>query len=663
MERALASLAILKVEWDRGRDYIDCFVPFVAESLRSMNAREISLPGLQADITKRFHITIPQGALRTILNRSAKHGYVSFQEGIILASESKLRQVHLSKDSTETLRMVNGLIHSLAEYAQRQFETPWSAEDAESAILHYLQAGSIPILAASVEGTPITPPAKKITHSQFIVNSFVVAIQESDNESFDALSTLVKGNMLTNVLYYPELGQISRRFTNVEFYLDTSVLLRSMGLATKSEELARREMIDLLYSLNAPIRCFEHTVREVRGVLSAAASALRNPKSLRRSHGEAIEYFISTGCTASDVELFIAKLERFMRDIHVHIVPTPPHLERLGLDESQFEAILYDQVGYAREETLRHDLDAISAIHRLRTGDFPQDFESSSAIFVTDNHSLVRASAIYFRQDFGDQAVVVPHCLPYHLVTTLAWLKKPSLAPDLPRRLIIADCYAALNPPDTLWRLYLQEIDSLQGKGTIADDDYHLLRFSSEARALLMSKTLGDPAAFAEGTVAEVLDAAKREIRRESEKRLREERRRRRRSDRARYRAIRAAEETRASLEFRVNSVCGRVAAIGSGALFALGLAVQLGFAALLFPGLTHPLDPLWRTSLSVIFILSSIWAIYNASTGRSLATLVKQFEVGLGKRLSISAMSFLMPQDDRDAEDEVARTDQLDAD
>jgi len=73
--QVITSLAILKVNWDRGHDYIKNFVPFVAECLRTAPQPEVSLPELQTAIHDTFGLRIPQGALKTILRRAVRSGY------------------------------------------------------------------------------------------------------------------------------------------------------------------------------------------------------------------------------------------------------------------------------------------------------------------------------------------------------------------------------------------------------------------------------------------------------------------------------------------------------------------------------------------------------------------------------------------------------------
>jgi hypothetical protein len=79
-------------------------------------------------------------------------------------------------------------------------------------------------------------------------------------------------------------------------------------------------------------------------------------------------------------------------------------------------------------------------------------------------------------------------------------------APDLPKKRIIADCYAATQPDTRLWKRYLAEIDKLEKSKNLTADDYYLLRHSIEAKSALMDLTRGEEDAFTAGTVPEILD-------------------------------------------------------------------------------------------------------------------------------------------------------------
>jgi hypothetical protein len=50
-------------------------------------------------------------------------------------------------------------------------------------------------------------------------------------------------------------------------------------------------------------------------------------------------------------------------------------VNELGVNEGRLEAILREEVGDRKDETLRHDLDSLTAIHRVRRGEFPYRLE------------------------------------------------------------------------------------------------------------------------------------------------------------------------------------------------------------------------------------------------------------------------------------------------
>ena len=345
-EHVITSLAILKVNWDRGYDYIENFVPFVAECLRIAPQPEVSLPELQAAVFKNFGLRIPQGALKTILRRAVKRGYAKRTEGIYRRNEDALANLDFARVKADALRQNQALISKLIEFCRAQYWIDLSEENAESALLTYLKDRSTPILAAVIEGEPVPEPCQSIEQAEFLIRAFIGYLCEADPKGLGYLETVVKGSMLANVLFFPELGGVSRRFGRVEVYFDTSFLLRALGLAPESMQTSYRELMDLLYELNAELRCFEHTIEEMRGVLDFAARALRDRTPLRYTFAEALEYFVDQNYQASDVEFIIARLERSLRAPRVQVKPAPPYTDMLSVDEVKLESILQEFVGY-----------------------------------------------------------------------------------------------------------------------------------------------------------------------------------------------------------------------------------------------------------------------------------------------------------------------------
>ena len=291
----IPSLAILKVNWDAHRDHIDNFVPFVAECLRTAPQPEVSLPELQEAVSRDFRLIIPQGALRTILKRAAHRGYVERTEGIYRRNDKTLEGLDFSRVRDDVLRQYQSIIIKLVRFAKERYGLQWTPEQADAALLACLERGSVPILAAAVDGRVVPPPEENIPHGDFVASAFAADVSEGDPEGFDFLETVVKGAMLVNVLLFPDLGGVQRQFARVQVYFDTGFLLQALGLEGESRQAVRRELIDLLYEQNAALMVFEHTLYEIRNVLEGASHSLRNPGGLRHAHGDMLQHFIESG--------------------------------------------------------------------------------------------------------------------------------------------------------------------------------------------------------------------------------------------------------------------------------------------------------------------------------------------------------------------------------
>lgn len=642
-EHVITSLAILKVNWDKGQDYIENFVPFVAECLRTAAQDEVSLPELQDAISDKFGFKIPEGALKTILIRAARrHGYVQRTKGIYRRNEQALASLDYPRMRAVAARQHNALIAKLVQFCEARYEISWSQEEAEVALLTYIEHRSMPILLAAVEGEAIPTPPRRTRNGDYLVNAFIAHLCKADPEGFDFLETVVKGSMLADVLFYPELSRVEQHFGRVELYFDTPFLLRALGLEGPSVQAPCRELMRLLYELDGEIRCFEHTVEEIEGVLHSAAYALQDPERLRHTYYPTLEYFISSNYRASDVELAIARLRQSLRSLRVQVKPKPPYKDWLGVDEDKLESILQEEVRYFSEKTLRHDLDSLTAIHRLRGGQSPYNIESCSAIFVTTNLDLARAGVRFFREEYGKGPMLVPHCVLDHVLTTIVWLKKPTSVPDLPRKKIIADCYAALNPPDPLWRRYLEEAQRLQEKGDISEEDYDLLRFSSQAKRLLMDSTLGETAAFVEGTVQEILEKAHATVRAEAEAALEAEKKKRLEAER---RVAEAERQFEAQLD-RFRSIGARGGYWIGRVAFGVGVVVlAIGIYCTLSKPFLGRLEE-WKGFIalasSVAVAIASGWSLVYGTT---LKSLVRRLEIDASRRIEQTLTRIAIPR------------------
>lgn len=619
-QRNLTSLAILKVNWDAGKDYIENFVPFVAQALLNSSQPEVSLPEIQSTLETEFGIIIPSGPLKTILKRAAKRGFVTRERNIYKRNDSALAKLNFSMTRETVLRQNNTLINSLVRYCQDVHDVTWSIEEAETKLLACLAHAGLPVISQNAKALSLEDfhPSKK---DDFLIASFIQHLHESDATKFEYLETLVRGGMLVDALYFPEIGNIRSSFQDLEVYFDTNFLLRAMGLAGDVRRDSCIELLDLLYELNANLRCFEHTVKEMRGILSAARACLRDRGKVVTGTFETYDHLAAQGYTTSDVDIILAKLPQRISGLRVRTVATPSYSETLAIDEAKFETMLENKYGFKKEEARYKDVKSITAVHRLRGGRDFYDIDSCKAIFVTTNTELAKAAIDFFEINKEGQ---IPLCLPDDVFATHAWLKKPTSAPDLPRKRLAADCFAALNPSDELWTRYTKEIDRSRDSEKVSAEEYALLRYSAVAKNALMDVTRGDPEAFSEGTPQEVLDKAKAAIGEEWKKQLEEK-------ERSLSEADQRAESARTELDIHRQRIRSMAVKVGWGtALFIKAASFALLIAGLIFtlPGVFNILDGLsTKFTVFVFLVILTVCTFANLYWGTTIKGIIRKIE------------------------------------
>lgn len=619
LEEHITSLAMIKVNYDKGRNYIDNFVPFVAEVIKKSPHAEVAMAELQPKLYEEFGLFIPQGALNTILKRAEKQGYIQKKDKIFVKNDPVLNSLDLSQDKNKALRIIELLVSEFQNYINTNYDTEWTKEDAEIALMRYIHNHSTAILSSSLSGEePEIFVPESSEHSDFFVGDFISHLHKNNLETFEILEIIVKGNMLANFLYYPAVGKIEFNFSRLAVYFDTGFILRALGLTNPTDKTCCIELLGLLYDLNADMRCFEHTVDEIRRVLDFALSVIKEHQESKYLSLDVVVGYVDANYSISDIELIIARLEKSIQKLRIKVVTKPRMREKYSVDENRFKILLEKRVHYKRQHALFHDLDSITAMHRLRKGQFHENLESCRALFLTTNPKLIRTSREFFKGEFSERPITIPHCISDHVLTTLAWLKKPMQFPDLPRKKILADCFAALNPPDGLWRKYLDEVDRLRVNNNIDEDDYSILRYSRESRELLMKETRGDVGVFTGGTVQEVLRKSKESIRRDIQKKLEDESKR---GDLEEKKNLYTSE--------RIREIGDFVGKTFSKVLFYFTIIIQGYIAYFSFPKSTPPIIEGWQYYLvSLAFIISTLLTFINFVSGKSLRNLCRQIEV-----------------------------------
>jgi hypothetical protein len=512
--RTIISLGILKVNWDNFKiDYIENFIPLIAECIRLCEDDVVSLPSLQTHIINQFGLDLPQHVIETILKRVKKRKFIYIENGVYHVNRKQLANLHFKEVRDEVLCMHEEVITNLINFAHEKYSISWSQNDAENVLLSFLEENELRIISTTIRGSTI-PEIKYTEHNpKYVISSYVRELQITHSNLLNYFDTIVKGNMLANAIFLPDVYEPQKNFKNTEVYFDTSFLINALGFAGDTRQAPCLELLKLLYKSGANLRCFEHTKTEITGALDAVSAQLSRGREYF-TYGPGIptfEYFLSKGFSHSNLEILIGRIKRDLNELKILVVDKPDYLPEITIDEKGLLQFITDHVKYWREKAAEKDVDSISAIYRLRKCREFLFIEECKAIFVTSNKKLVKAVSDYFYQSSNPSSI--PPCITDFSITNLLWLKLPNAAPDLPIKRIIADCFAATQPNEELWTKYLREIDQLEKDKKITADDYYYLRYSIEAKTALMDSTLGEPETFTQGTVNEILDLVKDRLR------------------------------------------------------------------------------------------------------------------------------------------------------
>lgn len=641
--QVITSLAILLVNWDQGKTYLDNFVPFVGRCIVLLQPEVVSIQDLQQKMLDEFGFRIPQNSLKTILKKSERKGYIHREDNAYIPNYEVLQALDVEPVRQEILRNHDALLQKLIKFASERYSKSFTNKEGERLLLSYIKQHDIELLGSVVAGEPIPEIEGQLDRTKsYLIHAFVRHTYESDPEGFKYLDTIVKGHMLSNALIFPDLGKLERRFHRTSVYCDTALLLRTLGYEGSSRQAACRELRDLLHELGADIRCFRDTRYEIYNILYACKLALGAPDT-QKSYGPAFRYFSESGFGPADLELEMATLDKKIERLGIRIVEKPEYAEEYQIDESRLSEILDAELKYSpdREKALEHDVDCLSAIYRLRKGQSFYSIEDCSSIFVTPNNTLCRVSAEFFQEEGYIRVGSIPMAITDYALTNVLWLKKPMAAPNLPQKYITAECYAAMEPGEHLWRKYLDKISQLKDREEISGDDYYLLRYTQEARNQLTDITMGDDEAFVEGTTQEILERVRQSIREQDLTELATERKKREEAERKLRleQTIRAEREE--TLNLNVERISRRMAFFTSRIVFGILEALLVSGAVY---SLVGPQLRWWNLTLFIAAVTFVVFTLYSLFSDRTVKDWLYRFENLLQNRIQRILKRWFVP-------------------
>lgn len=519
----LAAVAVVKVNYDRrGQDVLQMLVPFVADCARRY-AQPLSDDSIQRDLQERFSLPVPRTVIKTLLHRLRRVGALEREHGVFrpVRSEIDKPEYDLSANLADVQRKQAALLVEGVAFASRVFDFEVAESDLSAAISKIVRQEVAPLAAWAIQGATMTLEAEVGDELAQIAAQFILyVISEGRSEDRAALEQIAKGSLLAGVLWSTDIEAPDRKINGLEVFLDTTLLLRLLGLCGTTRRAFSEELTELARTNGVSLVCFEHTRDEINGVLSAASGILRSGQT--RYYGEAVEFMVAEGWGASDVEEVVASLDERLAECGVEVRRKPAREARYNMDEVGLRKLLNENVHYSNPLALDADVDSLASIFVLRRARYSDRLESSRAVFVTTNSNLALGSRQLYK--IGEDGLRgVPLALVETQIASYLWARRPSSAEDLPLNLLAMGALSIAESKPRIWQRYVEKLEELRSRAKVSERDYVLLRQSLLARSILLTVTDGDADAFSEDTAEFVLKHAlaehARELQREVQQR------------------------------------------------------------------------------------------------------------------------------------------------
>jgi hypothetical protein len=621
--RGLATLALLKARYDEGKDHLSLFEPFVNDAAAVLNAEAFPASEVRDTIQRIHGLTLPVDTVQTVLGRLVRKGLLRREGGRYFKEGGFRPPVGLAADIQTIESQQRELAAALSNFARTAGQPFLDEAEALSELLAFIAAYDVPLLLSNPQ--PLTLPADDAPPSR---RSRMIArfIQQECLASpllAEALSRLLEGYVLQNLLFLKDIVSVDQQFLNVLLLLDAPIAFALLDLTGSSSALAAKEGLQLLKATGVNPQILDKTVDEMKRVLAVHEHHLGTAQGRLLLHQtELTRCFISNRWTPSDVRSLSASLELRLERLGVVVRPSPKRDRRFTLDEVALSRLLSRDGKESSEPRVVHDIDCVAAVLMARNGTTANAVERCRALFSTTSGLVVRNVQRWYREQ-GQRGI--PPIMHQVALTNIAWLKKPAAAGRLKLHELAALCGAMIRPSRRTWTAFLDNIRRLQDEGVLTTDEAVAIVASELTEPLL--STIDDDHDPDADSLTEVVERVRASYRADLEAAFEGER------GLAASALDQAVSETlsitreHSILKARLDSRVVKIAHAIAQGVFIVGVVLLLVAVIVVLPGVLERVAG-WLRTLSWIAIgLSTILTLYGALYGGHLRELRDRFE------------------------------------
>ncbi|MEW4454593.1 hypothetical protein AB1L30_18130 [Bremerella sp. JC817] len=200
----LTSIAMLKLNNDRGADYLDYLRPFVQQVLVDHRPDPVTDHIVRDHVLADFGLEIPSQTIQIVLKRLSRDIALEKDHGKYqITGEIEDTCITASKVNAE--RHINAIIDGLVEFSRTTIRPIESRASAIAILESFLARFGVDCLKAYLRGSSIPNTSESQDNEIAVVSNFLMSLQSSQPERFESFIVLVQGHMYANALMCPDL--------------------------------------------------------------------------------------------------------------------------------------------------------------------------------------------------------------------------------------------------------------------------------------------------------------------------------------------------------------------------------------------------------------------------------------------------------------------------
>jgi hypothetical protein len=520
--RGLATVALLKVNFDAGRDHIAMFEPFVTDTLCSMALDGANAEDVHNALRDRHKLTLPLNTLKTLLGRSVKQQLIRREAGRYFRTDKTPSSGDLLDKRAQVEARQQQLAEALIEFAGRYGIEVAEVDEALAMLLAFLEQFHVALALDATErirpAAALDPESGEGFDRKAVVTArFIYELVVSGSPMAPTVEEMLEGFVLQNALLLKDISSANRRFQKLFVFFDSGMLFRALGLTGHAAEVATLEFIQLLTDTGARLNVFEPTIREMRSILSLYEERLataQGRESLRPT--PLTRHLLTTRQSPSDVRSQSALIERRLTQLGFNIRELPTHEAKFTLDEAGLGKYLAGGSHNDHSPRVVHDVNCVAGILTWRRGKTSESWDTAGAVFVTSSAATIDSVIEWYRQERGEGVPPIVHHL---YLSNAAWLKRPASASKLKTLELMAVCAAALRPSRRAWERFLEHLRKLEKSNVLSSDEVTAILANGLTDGILIDAWI-DEDSDAE-TLDEVVERVKESYQRKSDTEVR----------------------------------------------------------------------------------------------------------------------------------------------